>query len=171
LISTATYRAQLEQIARSLTSGKTDTEIMNEVGVSRPTFYRYKIKIHKMFGDMAQKKTEDTIEFEAEVLKDRLLRLYRCLEKGIEDRDVDLTDKATAAAVANDIATNIFRLEVEGLRARHLKLIQIDSKKAAQCIGSIQSGLPESIPAVEQNQQQQQQQNQSGNTETQGKVF
>lgn len=147
---------------------------MNEVGVSRPTFYRYKTKIHKMFGDMAQRKTEDTIEFEAEVLKDRLLRIYRSLEKGIEDKDVDLSDKATAAAVANDIATNIFRLEVEGLRARRLKLIQIDSKKAAQCLGSIQSVLPESVSAVEQDrqqQQQQQQQDQRSNTETQGKVY
>ncbi len=108
----------LEELAKKLAAGYTDKQIMQDLNLKRRTFYYYKTKVCSMFGNIAEKKTEQVLEFEAEILKDRYTRLFRNLEQRATNRNTKLHDVANATEVAAMIATNIFRLEVEGFRAR-----------------------------------------------------
>jgi hypothetical protein len=111
-------RLKLEDLAKKLAAGLTDKEIMQDLKLKRRTFYYYKAKVCRMFGNIAEKNTGQALEFEAEILKDRFIRLYRKLEHRATNRSTKLRDVANASEVAAMIATNIFRLEVEGFRAR-----------------------------------------------------
>ena len=54
-------------------------------------------------------------EFEAHLLKNRFLRLYRNLEQRATNLNTKLCDATNATEVADDIAINIFKLEMEDL--------------------------------------------------------
>ena len=84
-ITAGQMRGQLEEIAKKLSAGYTDREIMKDLKIPRSTFYRYKAKIFSIFGDLAAKKTEKVLEFESEILKDSYIRLYRNLETRVMD--------------------------------------------------------------------------------------
>jgi hypothetical protein len=169
--------AQMNLISKRLSEYKSDSEIIQELGISADSFYRYKARIIKTYGNIAAKKTEATLEFEASQLKDNLTKMLRSLQKGIEDEDNDLGDRAAAAAIAEDIAINIYRLEAEGLRQRQSRMIVLDAKKAAKYIGDFQRQLPapDNTPSTttasinELNGQQEPKQCCTG--ESEGKVF
>jgi hypothetical protein len=120
-ISAAQSHLRLQQLAKKLAAGYTDKEIMQALNLKRRTFYHYKAKVCSMYGNIAEKKTEQVLEFEAQILKDRFMRLYRNLEQRITNPDTKLRDAANAAEVATDIAKNILRLEMEGFRARETR--------------------------------------------------
>lgn len=138
-------RAQLEEIVKQINAGYTDLEIMKNLNINRNTFYDYKEKIFKIYGDVAAKKTEAALEFEADLLKDRYTRIFRNLmaDLSITDPSQNLGDKALASEVAALIATNIFKLEFEGLRARQGRTLRVNEQKAIRYIGSLQPGLSE----------------------------
>lgn len=150
MISAAVMRAQLEAIAKKLSDGYTDSEIMKDLNIKRATFYNYKARIFNLYGDLAAKKTEKSLEFEAEVLKDRYIRLYRALELRISShpKDEDIGEVAVATEIAAFICTNIFKLETEGLRARQGRPLQLTEQKAIRYIGALPAGLstPDQIP-------------------------
>ena len=112
---------KLEELAKKLAAGYTDKEIMQALNLKRRSFYYHKAKVCKMFGDIAEKKTKQVLEFESQILKDRFMRLYRNLEQRATDRNTKLHDAANASEVAADIALNIFRLETEGFTARQTR--------------------------------------------------
>ena len=72
---------KLEELAKKLAAGCTDKEIIQDLKIKRRTFYYHKAKVCRMYGNIAEKKTEDVLEFEAHILKNRFLRLYRNLEQ------------------------------------------------------------------------------------------
>jgi hypothetical protein len=117
-IPAAQMRLKLEDLAKLLAAGYTDKEIMTSLKLKRRTFYYYKAKVCRIFGNIAEKNTEQVLEFEAEILKDRYIRLFRNLEQRATNRNTKLRDVANASEIAAMIATNIFRLEMEGFRAR-----------------------------------------------------
>jgi hypothetical protein len=130
-IPSAQMRIHLEELAKKLAAGYTDKQIMQELNYKERTFYYHKAKVCAIFGNIAEKKTEETLEAEAHILKDRFLRLYRHLEQNITNGNARLKDKATAAHVAADLAIQLFKLEVEGIRTRQLKQ---DEAKAAKFV-------------------------------------
>jgi hypothetical protein len=78
------------------------------------------------------------LEFEAEILKDRYTRLFRNLEQRATNRNTKLRDAANASELAAMIATNIFRLEVEGFRARKTRMeLKQGQQKAARYFLSV----------------------------------
>ena len=81
---------KLEDLAKKIAAGFTDKEIMADLNLKRRTFYYYKAKVCMMFGNIPRvlpcKKTEQVLEFEAEILKDRFIRLYRNLEHRATNR-------------------------------------------------------------------------------------
>lgn len=150
LVTANESRARLELIARRLSQGLTDSEIQAELGIKQAAYYVYKAKIFKTYGDLAKKKTEQSLEFEAELLKDRLTRLSRLLETRMNERSNDsLSDLANAAAVAAQINTTIFKLEFEGLKARQARTqIPLEANKAIRYIGALPAELSESDTTV-----------------------
>jgi hypothetical protein len=113
-----------------LSSGYTDKEIIDKLKLNRSTYYKYKARVYKAFGNIAKQKTHQTIEMEASILKDRYIRLFRTLELRIADRNERLGDTAYAAEVASQIGLAILRLETEGLKYSEQKRLEQDAKKA-----------------------------------------
>jgi hypothetical protein len=120
-IPSAHMHLKLEELAKKLAAGYMDKEIMQALNFKRRTSYYYKAKVCSMYGSIAEKKTEQVLEFELQILKDRFMRLYRNLEQRATDRNTKLHDAANASEVAADIALNIFRLETEGFTARQTR--------------------------------------------------
>lgn len=175
-IPASLFRAQLEAIAKKISEGYTDTEIMNDLKVKRATFYNYKRKIFNQYGDLAAKKTEQSLEFEAEILKDRYIRLYRALEQRIITKAADdesLADIALAAEVATFISTNIFKLETEGLRARQGRPLQFIEEKALRYIRTLPAAIsePDFTPTQEDDEQVEDPNEQQTTGRTEEKVF
>lgn len=175
-VSAAVMRAQLEAIAKRLSDGYTDHEIMHDLKIKRATFYNYKAKLFKQYGDVASKKSEQSLEFEAEVLKDRYIRLYRQLELRIakHPEGEDLGEVALATEIAAITATNIFKLETEGLRARQGRPLQLTEQKAIRYIRTLPASVsePDFTPTEgEEDDEQVTDPNESSTRGTQEKVF
>jgi len=100
-VPAAIMRLHLQELASLLASDMTDKQIMTQLGLKRRTYFYRKSCVHKIWGNIAAKKTKAVLEFEADVLKDRFLRLYRQLEE--------------------NIAKSTFKLEIEGSRYRQVR--------------------------------------------------
>lgn len=141
-ITAGQMRAQLDTIAKKISAGYTDQDIMTDLHLKRSTFYVYKHRMFKVYGDIAAKKTQESLEFEAEILKDRYVRMFRNLEARLTKGEATTAD-ALGTQVAADVATNIFRLEVEGYRARQGVGLKALEQKAVKYLGNIQPKLSE----------------------------
>ena len=172
-VSAAETRARVELIARKLSLGYTDGEIMEELKISRTRYYLIKSKVYRIWGDLAQKKTQASIEFEAQ-LKDRLTRLQTALELRIRQAPAGepLTEIAEASAVASQIAVTIFKLEFETLRAREerQKLPHVQ-RQAARYIRDIPVELPKPDSTEEHKQTEGNGARDEQHTATQSNVF
>ena len=111
--------AQLQQIFRMLLENRTQEDIAKELDLDRKTIYRYTIEIDNRYGDMQKQKTDNTIFTEAQLFKNRMLTLYRGLEKIVLtiDRSVTGGERAKCAEIAANIAIDVLKMESEGIRA------------------------------------------------------
>jgi hypothetical protein len=67
-IPAAQMRLHIERLAKKLAEGcTTDSEIMQELNLNRRTFYRHKARVYKIFGHIAEKNTEQSLEFQTHV--------------------------------------------------------------------------------------------------------
>ena len=80
MINRQQYEAQLQHIFRLLLENKTQEEIAKELNISTRTVARYSQRIDKRYGQIQRQKTDDTIFLECNLLKNRLLTLYKALE-------------------------------------------------------------------------------------------
>jgi short subunit dehydrogenase-like uncharacterized protein len=135
-ITAGQLRAQIETVANRLSQGYTDSEIMRDLKLKRATYFNYKSRVFAIFGDLASRKTEQSLETELELLKDRYIRLYRNLETRIYDKGEELEDVAYATDIAANIATNILRLEAEGLKARQQRSLRQLEQKTVRYLGN-----------------------------------
>jgi DNA-binding CsgD family transcriptional regulator len=55
-IPAAQMHLKLEDLAKKLAAGFTDKEIMQNLQLKRRTFYNYKAKVCKMFGNISEKR-------------------------------------------------------------------------------------------------------------------
>jgi DNA-binding transcriptional regulator LsrR (DeoR family) len=124
LISKQQYEAQLQHIFRLLLENKTQEEIAGELHISSRTVTRYSQRIEKRYGQMQRQKTDDTMFLECNLLKNRLLTLYKALETQVTSDKTSGTEKTKCAEVAANIAIDVLKMESEGIRA----VIEIISK-------------------------------------------
>ena len=68
-IPAAQIHLKLEDLAEKLAAGFTDKEIMQDLQIKRRTFYNYKAKVSRIFGNVTEKKMEEKLEFETEILR------------------------------------------------------------------------------------------------------
>ena len=107
----------LQQIFRMLLESKTEEAIAKELGVSTRTVQHYKIILDQRYGEIWKQKTNDTLFLECNLLKNRLLTLYKALETQVISDKTSGTEKAKCAEVAANIALDVLKMESEGIRA------------------------------------------------------
>lgn len=69
----------------------------------------------KRYGQIQRQKTDDTVFLECNLLKNRLLTLYKALENQVVSDKTSGTEKAKCAEVAANIAIDVLKMESEGI--------------------------------------------------------
>jgi hypothetical protein len=104
-----------------LSAGKPDREIMEQLQIKRSQYYEYKSKLFQQSAelfDQLNDQNRESLIYHKELLSERLTRLYKRAELDLtQNTSTDSGNKrASIYLVAQNIATNIFKLESEGLR-------------------------------------------------------
>ena len=133
--------AQLQQIFRMLIDNKSHEDIAKELNISTKTVYRYGVELDKKYGEMQRQKTEDTIFTEAQLFKNRMLKLYNGLERIVLtfDRNVSGVERAKCAEIAANIAIDVLKMESEGIKAVKDLGISYYGSKGNKVLDNIQS--------------------------------
>jgi len=119
----------MELIFRMLLENKTNEQMASELKISVRSVQNYKRRLEQRYMTYQREKTDSTIFLEINLLKNRLLKLYRSLENKVMDPKISPNDCAKVADVATDIAINIIKLESEGIRA--IKELGLEAAKVA----------------------------------------
>jgi hypothetical protein len=110
------HEIQLQQIFRMLLESKTQEEIAHQLNVNVRTVQRYTLEIDKRYGEIQSQKTDNTIFTEIQIFKNRMLRLYKILEKKSEDPKTSGAETAKLCEVAANIAIDVIKAESEGVK-------------------------------------------------------
>jgi hypothetical protein len=111
----------INEIGKMLSAGRPDREIMEQLHIKKSQYYEYKIKLFEQSAELFNRlndKNRDSLIYHKELLSERLIRLYN--QAGLDLTQSNLAEngsnRASIYLVAQNIATNIFKLESEGLR-------------------------------------------------------
>jgi hypothetical protein len=66
---------------------------------------------------MQRQKTDNTLFFESQLFKNRLLALYKALETQVISDKTSGTDKVKCAEIAANIAIDVLKMESEGIKS------------------------------------------------------
>jgi DNA-binding transcriptional regulator LsrR (DeoR family) len=117
MINKQQYEAQLRQIFKLLLQNKTQDEIARELDIGVRTVSRYTKRIERRYGEIQRRKTDNTLFLECNLLKNRLLTLYKALENQVvSDNKTSGTEKAKCAEFAANIAIDVLKMESEGIK-------------------------------------------------------
>jgi hypothetical protein len=111
------YERQLELIFRMLLENKTNEQIASELKISIRSVQNYKRRLEQRYMTDQRQKTDDTVFLECNLLKNRLLTLYKALETQVTSQNTSGTEKAKCAEVAANIALDVLKMESESIRA------------------------------------------------------
>jgi hypothetical protein len=93
--------------------GKEDKEIMKQLGLTKPTFYRYKHRVIREADEAFQKQRLETLAFHKEILQERLTKLLKTSMLVLENPRTKNFHKI--AEIAATLAINIFKLQVNSI--------------------------------------------------------
>src|SRR5215216_5568992 len=110
MISKQLYEAQLQQIFRLLLENKSQEIIARELNISTRSVARYSQRIENRYGEIQRQKTFDTIFLESQFFKNRLLHLYKILERKAGDPKVNGNEFAKCCEVASNIAIDVLKM-------------------------------------------------------------
>ena len=117
MIAKQLFEAQLQQIFRMLLENKTNEQIATELKISVRSVQNYKQRLEQRYGNYQMQKTNDTLIFEVQLYKNRMLTLYKALENQVICEKTSGTEKAKCAEVAADLILNVLKVEAEGIKA------------------------------------------------------
>ncbi len=124
------YERQMQLIFRMLLENKTNEQIASELKISIRSVQNYKKRLEQRYMTYQKEKSNSTIFLEVNLLKNRLLKLYRSLESKVVDSEASASDCAKCADVAASIAIQVIKLESEGIRA--IKQLGLAAETAAE---------------------------------------
>lgn len=122
-----------------LLENKTNEQIASELKISIRSVQYYKRRLEQRYGNFQMQKTNDTLIFEVQLYKNRMLTLYKALEQMVisNDRNVSGTEKAKCAEVAADLILSVLKLEAEGIKT--IQEIISNNNKRQRYLNNLQS--------------------------------
>jgi hypothetical protein len=161
--------AQLQQIFRMLLESMTYEEIAKELKIGIKTVYNYSVELDKRYGNIQAQKTDNTIFTQVQLFNNRMLKLYKILEEKAQDPKTSGGDAAKCCEVAANIAIDVIKAEVEGIKAvkelighgktNNNRLFNAIQSRYSKVINNEESEQSRDTDDTEQQQQQQQQLN------------
>jgi hypothetical protein len=122
-------RANLTQIRKLVSTGYTDCEIMDKMGIPRSTFYYYKKKANEESSQEFMKKELEDLAFDVDVIRDRLTRMFKITQDRLTDSNTRAKDIPGLLEAGKDLALWLFKLESEGLVALENRRLQTIQKR------------------------------------------
>jgi len=116
MIAKQLFEAQLQQIFRMLLENKTNEQIASELKISIRSVQNYKKRLEQRYGDYQLQKTNDTLFFEGQLYKNRMLTLYNSLENQVTSDKTSGAEKARCAEVAAELILSVLKIEAEGIK-------------------------------------------------------
>lgn len=116
MIAKQLFEAQLQQIFRMLLENKTNEQIASELKISIRSVQNYKRRLEQRYGDYQLQKTNDTLFFEGQLYKNRMLTLYNALENQVTSDKTSGVEKARCAEVAAELILSVLKIEAEGIK-------------------------------------------------------
>lgn len=107
----------IDQIGRMLAAGMIDREIMEQLNLKKTQYYAYRAKLYKESGQIFDRTTDDELIHQKNILQERFVRLFRRLELDLNQGDINSTMRPQLYLAGQQIATNIFKVNYEGLKA------------------------------------------------------
>jgi ribosomal protein L6P/L9E len=140
------YERQLELIFRRLLENKTNEQIASELKISIRSVQNYKRRLEQRYGNFQVQKTNDTLCFEVQLYKNRMLTLYKALENVVTsiDKSVSGSDKAKCGEVAADLIYSVLKIEAEGIKTIQFRSNNNNTNKGQRCLNNLQSKNDES---------------------------
>jgi hypothetical protein len=93
--------------------GKEDKQIMEQLNLTKATYYRYKRQVIKEAERAYQKQRLETLAFHKEILEERLTKLLRASMRVLDSPPTKNFHKT--AEVAATLPINIFKLQVDSI--------------------------------------------------------
>jgi hypothetical protein len=109
------YERRLEKVFEMLQLGLTNEEIASHFNITPRSVQSYKRKLEDRYNKYQEQKSYNTFWLEFALLKNRLLTLYRSLDRKIVDDKTSASDAARAADVAMKIVIEIYNAEGRGI--------------------------------------------------------
>jgi hypothetical protein len=111
----------INEIGKMLSTGKPDREIMEQIQIKRSQYYEYKSKLFQQSAELFDRfndENRDSLIYQKEMLSERLTRLYNLAELELSQNTSPQggNSRASIYLAAQNIAINIFKLEIEGVR-------------------------------------------------------
>jgi hypothetical protein len=100
-----------------LLDNKINEQIASELKISIRSIQNYKRRLEQRYMAYQRQKTDDTMFLECNLLKNRLLTLYKALETQVTSDKTSGTEKAKCAEIAASIALDVLKIESEGIKA------------------------------------------------------
>jgi hypothetical protein len=139
------YERQLELIFRMLLENKTNEQIASELKISIRSVQNYKLRLEQRYGNFQVQKTNDTLIFEVQLYKNRMLTLYKALENQVTSEKTSGVEKAKCAEVAADLILSVLKIEAEGIKAiQEIISNNNNTNKGQRCLNNLQSKNDES---------------------------
>ena len=138
------YERQLELIFRMLLENKTNEQIASELKISVRSVQNYRRRLEVRYGNFQMQKTNDTLCFEVQLYKNRMLTLYKALENVVTSTSASGSEKAKAAEVAADLILSVLKLEAEGIKAIQVIISNNNTNRGQRCLNNLQSKNDES---------------------------
>lgn len=121
-----------------LAMGSLDREIMEKLHLKKTQYYAYRARLYKESGELFDKTTDDELIHQKNILHERFIRLFRRLELDLNQGDISNSNRPGLYLAGESIATNIFKLNYEGLRVlqrngintnRYLRRVELGSNR------------------------------------------
>lgn len=132
------YEWHLQQIFYMLLENKTNEQIAYELKISVRSVQNYKRRLELRYKSYQVQKTNDTLIFEVQLYKNRMLTLYKALENVVTSEKTSGADKSKCAEVAADLILSVLKLEAEGIKAiQEIISNNNNANKGQRCLNNL----------------------------------
>lgn len=134
-----------------LASGMIDRDIIEQLHLKKTQYYAYRARLYKQSGELFDRTTDDELIHQKQILQERFIRLFRRLELDLNEGDINNANRPALYLAGQNIATNIFKVQYEGLKAlqrnglngnKYLRRIELGSGSTSNITDNKVSVLP-----------------------------
>jgi hypothetical protein len=104
----------ITEIRHMVGNGRSYCEIMDTLGITERTFYRYLSQAFEHDRQLMQERDKDKLALELSILHDRLTSAYRRLTLIASNENIAAKDRIDAEAASCEVALAIVKLAFEG---------------------------------------------------------